>query len=163
MKRVNRLEQKIGRWGTMEKAAPYVTPKQWGALQQVVFCPPSPFGLDQKAVEFLAKVQKLMNEGNYHPVQIAAFIHYGLTSLHLFEDANGRLSRLFVNIYLMQNGYEPFYVVNDSEYTALYRQENYDVSFYKFLLLTWTAIHKIEDDEKNLPDQGEEAQGCAVQ
>jgi prophage maintenance system killer protein len=164
VKRMNRLEQKIGRWGTMEKAAPYVTPKQWGALQQVVFCPPSPFGLDQKAVAFMEKVRQLMNEGKYHPIQIAAFIHYGLTSLHLFEDGNGRLSRLFTNIYLMQNGFEPFYVVNDSVYTDLYRQEKYDVSFYKFLLTTWKAMHEIEENEKNAPvDGGDAPEGCKVQ
>ncbi len=163
VKRNMRLTQKIMRWGSMEKAASYITPKQWNALQQAVYCPSSPVDLENKVIKFLDKLQILMNENVYHPIQIAAFIHYGLTTLHLFKDANGRLARLFTNIYLMQQGYEPFYVVNDSVYTQLYHTQKYDLEFYNYLLKTWKDIQSIEEDAKNHPEGSAEVPECVMQ
>lgn len=160
VKRFSRFNQKVYRWKTMEKAATYITPKQWQALQSVTFVPPSPVGLDKKAMAFLKTALQLMNDDAYHPYQVAAFLHYGLTELHLFEDANGRLSRLLTNIYLMQNGYEPFYVTEDYVYTNLFQKEPYDVHFAKFLLCTDKQMKKISKQEaKNKKNQ----RGCTQQ
>jgi Fic family protein len=140
-KRISFFEQKLKRWGSTQSAAPYISPREWQALQTVVFIPPSPEGLKEKALSFFKEALKLIKDDAYHPYQITAFLHYGLTSLHLFEDANGRLSRLIANIYLMQNGYEPFYVVDDSSYVELYKKDPYDVHFGQFLLSTDRLIN----------------------
>src|SRR5262249_51639955 len=115
----------------------------WQALQKVVFLPSPPDGLAEKAKTFLQRASELMRGGKYHPLQIAAFLHYGLTELHLFQDANGRLARLVTNIYLMQNGFDPFYVVRDAKYTDLYQQEPYDVHFSQYLMQNNLQIKRI--------------------
>ena len=61
-----------------------------------------------------AKMQDLMNwyrsenaQRVIHPVEIAASYHYRFTDIHPFDDGNGRMSRLLMNLILMQEGYPP--------------------------------------------------------
>lgn len=61
-----------------------------------------------------AKVQDLMNwyrdeaaKRALHPVEIAARFHHRFTEIHPFDDGNGRMSRLLMNLMLMQEGYPP--------------------------------------------------------
>jgi hypothetical protein len=42
-----------------------------------------------------------------HPVEIAARFHHRFTDIHPFDDGNGRMSRLLMNLMLMQDGYPP--------------------------------------------------------
>ncbi|MDR1453294.1 MAG: Fic family protein [Candidatus Margulisbacteria bacterium] len=45
------------------------------------------------------------SEKNYHPVILAAELHYRFVAIHPFIDGNGRTSRLLMNLILLQNGY----------------------------------------------------------
>ena len=95
-----------------------------------------------------------MKRKDLHPFQIAAFLHYGLSSVVMFNDGAGRLGRLFANIYLMQKGYQPFYVPVDKEYTKLFYAENHDVAFCKYLTTTLEGIQQSEDeDSENVVDE----------
>lgn len=40
-----------------------------------------------------------------HPVEKAAMFHYRFVVIHPFDDGNGRLARIFMNLILMQTGY----------------------------------------------------------
>jgi Fic family protein len=42
-----------------------------------------------------------------HPVQLAAIFHFRFVTLHPFDDGNGRISRLLMNMILMRAGYAP--------------------------------------------------------
>jgi len=42
-----------------------------------------------------------------HPVEIAARFHHEFTAIHPFDDGNGRMARLLMNLLLMQHGYPP--------------------------------------------------------
>ena len=42
-----------------------------------------------------------------HPLKIAALFHHGFTAIHPFDDGNGRMARLLMNLILMQHGYPP--------------------------------------------------------
>lgn len=42
-----------------------------------------------------------------HPVEIAGRFHHRFTEIHPFDDGNGRMSRLLMNLMLMQEGYPP--------------------------------------------------------
>lgn len=150
LRRVERLFQKIRRWESMEIAAPYCTLKQWKALESAIYVAPSPDHLEKQAREFLEKALKMMNDNDnhYHPYQIAAFLHYGLTGLHLWSDANGRLARLITNIYLMQNGLEPFYVLNDMEYMELFNEKQYDIAFSRYLVANIPFLKTIPDEQE---------------
>ena len=46
-------------------------------------------------------------QGDLHPVVIAAIFHHRFTDIHPFDDGNGRMSRLLMNLILMQRGYPP--------------------------------------------------------
>lgn len=62
-----------------------------------------------------ARVPQLMGEfekwlhspNEYHPVKLAADAHYKLVSIHPFIDGNGRVSRLLMDLLLIQSGYPP--------------------------------------------------------
>jgi Fic family protein len=59
---------------------------------------------------------------NLHPVELAARFHHRLAAIHPFNDGNGRVSRLAMNLILMQSGYSPAIIrVDDREqyYAAL--------------------------------------------
>jgi len=43
---------------------------------------------------------------NYHPVTFAALLHLKFVSIHPFIDGNGRISRLIMNLSLLQDGYQ---------------------------------------------------------
>jgi Fic family protein len=61
-----------------------------------------------------AKMHDLMDwyreqssQGIFHPVEIAARFHHRFTNIHPFDDGNGRMSRLLMNLMLLQSGYPP--------------------------------------------------------
>ena len=48
--------------------------------------------------------RRVENEGE-HPVVIAATIHYRFVRIHPFDDGNGRMARLLMNMILIKHGY----------------------------------------------------------
>ena len=42
-----------------------------------------------------------------HPVMLAAIFHFRFVTLHPFDDGNGRMSRILMNMILMRSGYTP--------------------------------------------------------
>ena len=42
-----------------------------------------------------------------HPLELAALAHYKFVYIHPFYDGNGRVSRLLMNLVLLQAGYPP--------------------------------------------------------
>jgi Fic family protein len=56
----------------------------------------------------------IYGEGSgYDPVTRAAIAHHGFEAVHGFEDGNGRVGRLLLNLMLMQEGYPPALLLND--------------------------------------------------
>lgn len=45
--------------------------------------------------------------GKMHPIEIAARFHHRFSDIHPFDDGNGRMSRLLMNLLLMQDHYPP--------------------------------------------------------
>jgi len=66
-----------------------------------------------------AKMKELMEwyeeveRYDIHPIIIAAFFHHKFVEIHPFDDGNGRLSRILMNLILMHNGYPPVVVKMD--------------------------------------------------
>ncbi len=59
-----------------------------------------------------------------HPVVLAALFHHEFTAIHPFDDGNGRMGRLLMNLMLMQDDYLPIVVKqgNKTEYYQVLRQ-----------------------------------------
>lgn len=49
----------------------------------------------------------------YEPLTRAAIAHHGFEAVHGFEDGNGRVGRLLLNLMLMQEGYPPALLLHD--------------------------------------------------
>ena len=83
-----------------------------------------------------AKMQELMewynevsNHSEIHPVVLAALFHHKFVSIHPFDDGNGRLSRILMNLILMQKGYPPVVIKMDDRqnyYSLLSRADSGD-------------------------------------
>jgi Fic family protein len=68
------------------------------------------------------QVERLMREWlawingaglEYDPVIRAGIAHHGFEAVHGFEDGNGRVGRLLLNLMLMREGYPPALLLND--------------------------------------------------
>ena len=66
-----------------------------------------------KAPEEMEKLIQLINDTNHHPVELAARVHCKFVSIHPFDDGNGRVARLLMNLILMKYGYLPVVIKND--------------------------------------------------
>jgi Fic family protein len=78
-----------------------------------------------------AKMQELMhwyyevsNNTSVHPIVIAALFHHKFVAIHPFDDGNGRLSRVLMNLILMQKGFPPVVIKMDDRqnYYSLLRR-----------------------------------------
>lgn len=66
------------------------------------FVPPVHTALNGLMESLVAYIQA---GGEYHPLVDAALIHYYFETVHPFSDGNGRLGRLLIILYLIDNGY----------------------------------------------------------
>jgi len=72
--------------------------------------PPPPAELDSQVsgfVDWLNKEREDSEETGLHPLELAALAHYKFVFIHPFYDGNGRVSRLLMNLVLLQAGYPP--------------------------------------------------------
>ena len=58
-------------------------------------------------------------KNDLHPLILAATFHYRFVAIHPFDDGNGRMSRLLMNLLLMQYGYPPV-VIKQQDRQAYY-------------------------------------------
>ncbi|MCF8358861.1 MAG: Fic family protein [Prolixibacteraceae bacterium] len=61
-----------------------------------------------------------------HPVIMAAYLHYKLTTIHPFDDWNGRIARLLLNLALMKKGYLPILIGPEERQTYYEKLEHAD-------------------------------------
>lgn len=57
-------------------------------------------------------IQWLHQEKKMHIVEKAALFHYRFVAIHPFDDGNGRMARLLMNLILMKSGYPPCIIKN---------------------------------------------------
>jgi Fic family protein len=49
-----------------------------------------------------------------HPIVLASLFHHEFVAIHPFDDGNGRMARLLMNLLLMQEGYPPIVIKKDT-------------------------------------------------
>jgi len=72
--------------------------------------------------ELVEWYKKEKEGGKLHPIQLASLLHYRFVRIHPFDDGNGRMARLLMNLHLIGAGYPPVVIkTQDKEnyYTAL--------------------------------------------
>lgn len=80
--------------------------------------PPAAFEIPKLMKEFIVWIKK--NISRMHPVEFAAIAHHRLVHIHPFADGNGRTSRLFMNLLLIQKGY-PMVIILKNDRQKYYR------------------------------------------
>lgn len=142
------------RWGTFETAAPYFSEPHWRAFQIIGYVPPAADRIEPLLKEFIAYMQRVMSDTRFHPYQIAALIHYGISLIHPFERANGCVARLLVNIYLMQQGIMPVCFPDGNQYYSIsaLRNEAFEVQFGD--LIATALAHTSEVLQKSVFPKG---------
>lgn len=88
----------------------------------------TPAEMDQLIQWLRSETQKGENEA-LHPVAIAALFHYKFIRIHPFDDGNGRLARILMNLLLMRAGYPPSVIKaaeKEAYYTALRKADGDD-------------------------------------
>jgi len=73
--------------------------------------PPPPAELESQVSDFVDWLNSEREEDSeatgLHPLELAALAHYKFVYIHPFYDGNGRVSRLLMNLVLLQAGYPP--------------------------------------------------------
>jgi Fic family protein len=99
--------------------------------------------------KLLESTQKLMENGDLHPVVLAAKFHCFFEFLHPFRDGNGRIGRLFANFILIKQS-QPIIIIErekKEEYInalRLYKKESSTEMIEEFFLKT--AISRMEKE-----------------
>lgn len=72
-----------------------------------------------KMTDLVAWLRDHQTKKDLHPLLLAATFHYRFVAIHPFDDGNGRMSRLLMNLLLMQYGYPPV-IVKQQDRQAYY-------------------------------------------
>ena len=87
--------------GVLENAGKYRNAQVY--IQGSDFMPPPAFEVPELMKALLKWLKE--NPEELRPIEIAAIFHYRLVSIHPFDDGNGRITRLLMNLLLMKHGY----------------------------------------------------------
>jgi len=104
-------------------------------------------------IEIIKLLEHLFNWYNknikkYHPVFIAAVMHYRFIAIHPFGDGNGRMTRLLTCYILYKNGYPMFDIdskIRSQYYKALEKADKYEDNELPFIL--WFFKNYIKSNE----------------
>ena len=80
--------------------------------------PPSGFEVPSKMEKLVKWIKK--EQRNYHSIELSAILHHKLVAIHPFWDGNGRVSRIIMNIIIMNAGY-PMAVILKNDRKRYYR------------------------------------------
>lgn len=80
--------------------------------------PPEGFEIANQMRELVKWMSKAQQK--HHVIEFAALLHHKLAAIHPFWDGNGRVSRLVMNIFIMQAGY-PLAIILKNDRKRYYR------------------------------------------
>jgi Fic family protein len=84
---------------------------------------------------------------NIHPIEKAATFHYHFTAIHPFDDGNGRMARLLLNLILIKAGYPPCVIRNERRRSYLESLEHTDQTGEMSKFIEFTAQEVISTEE----------------
>ena len=109
------------------------------------FTPPPFYEISENMKEFIEMLNN--NPDELRPIEFAAQVHYDFVWIHPFEDGNGRMARLLLNLFLVRNGY-PFAVirsVDKKKYLRTLRQMDVEREFESFLIYIARCVEQTLD------------------
>ena len=98
-------------------------PRVYCTLKEARYIPPNVEDMN----DALTDLERYMNEGDdYDPLIRIALIHYQFETIHPFLDGNGRVGRLMILLYLMEQGYISKPIIYISYFLKKNQIEYYD-------------------------------------
>jgi Fic family protein len=91
--------------GSYKKLANRVVTHYPDGTQQILFNTTDPYLVEKKMGELLNWINKKFLDTSIHPLIITGLFTYEFSSIHPFQDGNGRLSRLLTTLLLLRAGY----------------------------------------------------------
>lgn len=107
---------------------------------------PSPFYEISKHMKELVHLIN-NNPDELRPIEHAAQVHYDFAWIHPFEDGNGRIARLLMNLLLVRNGY-PFAVIKNvdrKKYLRTLKEMDTEGNFEPFLIFVARSVEQTLD------------------
>jgi len=96
-------------------------------LKKTIFDTTEPALVESEMFELIEWTNLQWNERNIHPLIVLAVFVYEFLSIHPFQDGNGRLSRLFTTLFLLQQGYEFIQYVSFENHIEKNKKTYYEV------------------------------------
>lgn len=93
----------------------------------------SPEETPAKMEELMKWYNENLNNDETHPVLFATEFHYKFIRIHPFDDGNGRMARLLMNLILMQKGYPPAIIKSEDKeeyYNALQQADAGQIEYF---------------------------------
>ncbi len=118
-------EIKIGEYKTFPNHVKTITGE--------IFYFAEPHEVPAKMADLLSWYQEKSDHAEFHPILLAAEFHYNFVRIHPFDDGNGRLARILMNLILMEKGYAPVIIkVEEKEryYEALRQADGGDIESF---------------------------------
>lgn len=77
---------------------------------KVMYCPPNHV---QAEMDHLVSLYNEVERNKNHPLICATWFHHAFTTIHPFQDGNGRVARLLASLILIKHGLFPFTVLRE--------------------------------------------------
>jgi Fic family protein len=109
------------------------------------FTPPLFYDIPKHMKELVHLIND--NPDELRPIEHAAQVHYDFAWIHPFEDGNGRIARLLMNLVLVRNDY-PFTVIKQVEkpkYLRTLKEMDVEGDFEPFLIFVARSVEQTLD------------------
>lgn len=115
------------------------------AVHGAGFTPPLFYDIPKHMKELVHLINN--NADELRPIEHAAQVHYDFAWIHPFEDGNGRIARLLMNLLLVRNDY-PFAVIKQVEkpkYLRTLKEMDIEGNFEPFLIFVARSVEQTLD------------------
>lgn len=97
---------------------------------QVAHIPCAPHEIEQQMATFTEQLEKELKDPTMNAIELASFVHMGFARIWAYQDANGRLARLFMNAILHMHQ-KPFITFpSEGDYFRVVHSSLYDHKFF---------------------------------
>jgi Fic family protein len=115
------------------------------AIHGADFTPPPFYDISKHMKELVDLINN--NPSELRPIEHVAQIHYDFVWIHPFEDGNGRIARLLMNLLLVRNDY-PFAVIKNvdrKKYLRTLKEMDLNGNFGSFLMFVARSVEQTLD------------------
>ena len=107
---------------------------------KILYCPPDHV---QVEMDNLISIYNDAEKKNIHPLICATWLHHAFTTIHPFQDGNGRIARLIASLILIKHGLFPFTVLREeAKAKYIYALEKADTHEFQPLIDYFAAVQK---------------------